>query len=216
MRKFVIRTLIGAATFSNFLGCASGKVVSVNANIDRRIAQTTSAPQSPQTPTILYYYAYARMTFVASGYGPPAGTVVPEEVLLVKTLDPQNSMLSEIACLRDTGRPSYLSPIYMKVTGNKLQIADTADVTHPNKVTGVGAVSGPAWNWNYLKFSMNYLPYSAPVEDVNVVTPTQLIGRKQLFSSDGTLFELYDLEMDQITEDQYQAHFTSMGCPTQN
>lgn len=145
----------------------------------------------------------------------PAGQLTTEEVLLAKTLDQKNSLITEIACIKSPGQSSYLSPIYMKVTGNSLQIADTPDVDHPKKVSGTGTVSGPDWNWTYLKFSMLYIPFSAPVEDVNFVTPTQLIARKMIFQSDGTPIQLYDLEMDLIPPNEYQSHYSEMGCPPQ-
>ncbi|MBA2686303.1 MAG: hypothetical protein H0U66_17600 [Gemmatimonadaceae bacterium] len=161
------------------------------------------------TPIVQYYYAQAKRINV------DAGRTSPEEVLLARTLDPEHSMITEIACLRDPGRPAILSPIYMKVTGAHLQISDTPDVLHPKTVTGTGTVAGPPWHWTYLKFSMVYLPFATPVEDVNFVTPTQLIGRKQIFSPAGTPVQLYELDMDLITKAQYEMRRAQLGCPAE-
>lgn len=160
-----------------------------------------------------YYYSQAaRITHL------PSRQVTTEEVLLVRTLDLANSLISEIACIKSPGRPAYMSPVYMKVTGNTLQIADTPDVSQPNKIRGTGEVWGPDWNWNYLKFSMVYIPYSTAVEDENFVTSTQLIAKKQLLGPNGIPFEYYDLEADLITQREYQSRYTEIGCPslTQN
>lgn len=74
-----------------------------------------------------YYYASARCLVLASGQSSP------EEVLLVRTLDPARGMITEIACLRDPGRPTFVSPIFMKVIGNEIRISDTEDVDHPTQ-----------------------------------------------------------------------------------
>lgn len=174
------------------------------------ILVTPGVGLAQSAPIVQYYYAQAKLINVDSG------RTLPEEVLLARTLDPEHNMITEVACLRDPGRPAFLSPIYMRVTGTHLQIADTPDVRHPKTITGTGTVAGPPWHWTYLKFSMVYLPFAAPVEDVNFVTPTQLIGRKQIFSAAGTPVQLYELDMDLITKARYETRRAQLGCPSEH
>ena len=199
------------------VGCASTSAQA------RRPAATNSAPVQ-----LAYYSDAARKYFMATVPGFQAGTQATEKVLMVKTLDSQNGRFREVACINDGKQPAYVSPVYMKVDGNKISaISDTPDFSNPNKLTGTGTLSGNAWDWNYLTFSMVYQTCPSPqcksqVNDANFVvrgqgrdgTPfEQLIGRKQLFLGNGSLFELYDLEMDKITLDQGLAKFSEMGCP---
>ena len=177
---------------------------------------------------IVYYSPQARKIFLATVPGFKAGTSATEKVLMVKTLDRQNGRFKEVACVSDGSQPAYISPVYMKVEGNRISaISDTPDFEKPNKLTGTGSLSGEDWDWNFLSFSMNYQTCPSPqcssrVTDVNFVvrgqrddgvTFEQLIGRKQLFLANGSPFELYDLEMDKISFDRGKALYGEMGCP---
>lgn len=159
------------------------------------------------TPVTQYYYATARRVVLATGQSSP------EEVLLTRTLDPARGMITEIACLRDPGRPTFVSPIFMKVAGNQIRIADTADVEHPKMVSGTGVLVGAPWHWTYLKMSMTYLPSGATIEDANYITPTGLIGRKSIVSTSGSPVQLYELDMELIPRAQYDERGAAMGCP---
>lgn len=122
-------------------------------------------------------------------------------------------MIREIACLRDAGRPTFVSPIFMKITGNQIRIADTEDVDHPKIVSGTGELVGAPWHWTYIKMSMTYVPSGAAIEDANYITPAGLIGRKTIMTS-GTPVQLYELEMDLISRAQYDEHGAAMDCPS--
>jgi hypothetical protein len=177
---------------------------------------------------IVYYAPEARKLFLATVPGFKAGITATEKVLMVKTLDRQNGRFKEVACILDGKQPAYISPVYMKVEGSRISaISDTPDFEKPNKLTGMGSLSGKDWDWNFLSFSMNYQTCPSPqcssrVADVNFVvrgqrsdgvTFEQLIARKQLFLADGSPFELYDVEMDKISLDRGKVLYGEMGCP---
>ena len=62
-----------------------------------------------------------------------ARTQATEKVLMVKTLDSQNGRFREVACINDGKQPAYVSPVYMKVDGNKISaISDTPDFSNPD------------------------------------------------------------------------------------
>src|SRR5215510_2757886 len=172
---------------------------------------TTPADVSNGVQQIVYYSPQARKIFLATVPGFKAGTSATEKILMVKTLDRQNGRFKEVACVSDGSQPAYISPVYMKVEGNRISaISDTPDFKKPNKLTGTGSLSG---DWNFLSFLMNYQTCpsqqcSSRVTDVNFVvrgqrddgvTFEQLIGRKQLFLANGSPFELYDAEMGRIS-----------------
>ena len=92
---------------------------------------------------IVYYSAQARKTFLVTVPGFKAGTSATEKVLMVKSFDRQNGRFKEVACVSDGSQPAYISPVYMKVEGNRISaISDTPDFGKPNKLTGTGSPIG--------------------------------------------------------------------------
>jgi hypothetical protein len=183
--------------------------------------RTNREPTSVQTAQTLYYFAPARITNLDSHVG-TLGLTHEENVLLAKTLDPIKSEIIEIACV--PSNRVKISPVYMRVSGNTITaISDTPDF-NGTKLSGTGTLSGDPWNWNHLTFSMDsaFCPVSHPcpahVDDANFVVQgsgalDQLVGRKQIYSIPGHIpLELYDLEMNRITQDQYDAYYKQFGC----
>jgi len=157
------------------------------------------------TRSDVYYAGTAQILNLISG------ATSTEDVIFERIVDPDAKMLIELACVKSPGKPAALSPVYMKVDGSNLKIADTQDVDHPGAVQGTGTVAGEPWRWNYLKFSMT--AYGARVEDANFLVGNMLIARKQIFLDNGTPLELYDINASLIDATTYQDKYSAMGCP---
>lgn len=138
------------------------------------------------------------------------GVEQSQPLLLTKTLDPQTGYLIEIACVKESNAQPRLSAVYMKVSGNKLAISDSMEA--PKYLSGTGEVAGEDWNWSFLKFSMSAGPVR--IEDVNFVVPGKLIARKQIFLvASGLPVQLWETEMNEISEKQFQSAYQAMNCP---
>lgn len=155
--------------------------------------------------SILYYAGPAQVLNLMSGVSSS------QDVIMVRTVDSDSSLISEIACAKSSGAAAIVSPVYMKVSGTTLKMADTEDVDHPNQLMGTGTVSGQAWNWNYLTFSMTWTN-GVKVEDANFLVGNVIAGRKQLFLPNGQPLELYDINMTTIDQTTYEKAFWSMKC----
>lgn len=140
------------------------------------------------------------------------GVEQSQPLLLTKTLDPQSGYLVEIACVKEANGQTRLSAVYMKVDGDNLTISDSLGA--PKYLSGTGKVVGENWNWNFLKFSMNAGPVH--IEDVNFVVPGKLIARKQIFlAATGLPIQLWETEMNEISEERFQSASQAMNCPEQ-
>lgn len=167
--------------------------------------------------TINHYLGSARVINLITG------AQSSQKVLLTKTLDPLRSAASEISCYQPEGKSAALSKVYMSIQGNSLTIADAEDVTKPDALTGTGTLYGEPWNWNYLKFSMNFIGqgFKVRVEDVNFHVKDRLIARKQLFSIPngspadfaGTPIQLWEGEVTAVNLETYQNAWQAMACP---
>lgn len=152
----------------------------------------------------LFYYGDDRVLDLFSG------RTAKHKIILEKILDPQAGMITETACFQEKGKPAILSPTYMRVSGSSVTISDTLSADQPGKLTGVGSLYGSAWDWNFLKFSMDYS--GVRIEDVNFVVKDKLIARKQVFLADGTPIQLWEVEMTAIKAEDYKRRYKSMGC----
>jgi hypothetical protein len=136
-----------------------------------------------------------------------------QQVLLAKTYDPQNSLLIEVACLKEEAKLAELSPVYMKVTESAVVISDNKNFA-PGALTGTGSLYGNNWDWNYLKFSMKWGP-DIEIKDVNFVTEDKLIAVKKMFNQ-GKLLMLWGAEAANITITEFKNKRDELGCPDFN
>jgi len=141
------------------------------------------------------------------------GQTSTEEVFLRKTLAPESSTITEIACvLRPNEKPKF-SQIYMKVEGEKITaISDKTDFT--GNLSGTGSLQGEAWNWNFFKFSMSmkFGEHQARIEDVNFVVGNRLIARKQIYF-DEVPTQLWEIEMDGVASEVFEKLAEKANCP---
>jgi hypothetical protein len=161
-----------------------------------------------QGATTLLYTGTARIMNMKSG------EITNQGVFLKKTLDSANKRLTEVACVTSPNQPALISPVYMKVDGNKITaISDKS--TFDGQLTGTGDVRGEAWNWSYLKFSMlwNYgNGHTVRVEDGNFAVKDLLVARKQIFA-DGDLVQLWEMEGKATDGATFDAAVKAAGCP---
>jgi hypothetical protein len=170
------------------------------------IALTPSAQSAEPVHTEIYYSGTANILNLMTG------AQSTEAVIMDRIVDEATSTIAELACVQDPGKPAEASPVYMRVEGAVLKIADTADVDHPHSLAGTGTVAGQAWAWNHLTFSMN--GFGAHIDDYNYLVANMIVGRKQISLPDGTPLELYDINMSEMTATAYQTAFAAMACPS--
>ncbi len=163
-------------------------------------------------PEISYYYGVSDIRILLPNQLP----ITHEEMLMKRIVDPENGYLVELACLHQEGKLAYLSPFYMKVEGDQIKIADSVDTDHPKNFKGTAKVSGPDWNWNFLQFTMDWLPSPSKIIDINIVTDTQIIARKKILTPNGLLFETYEVDGSKISVEEFNLRASSMGCPEFN
>lgn len=150
------------------------------------------------------------------------GHVSDGQTLLARTLDPQASTLTEIACVREAGRPAVISPVFMRVAEDgKLTITDQPDLSAGRVLTGSGEALGEPWHWPELHFSMQVRIPNGPslrIEDANFAAGEKMVGRKQMFlltpqDPHGAPVQLWDIDMAPLTAEQFHARAKDMGCP---
>jgi hypothetical protein len=139
-----------------------------------------------------------------------SGVTLTQTVLLAKKYDPANSTLSEIACYKTGASVPELLPVYMKVSNDQLTVSDSPDFKS-RILTGTGSVQGTAWDWEFLKFSMDFGP-DVHIEDVNFSVRNQLIARKQIFYK-GSPVQLWEVEANLISMPEFQKKRAEMNCP---
>jgi hypothetical protein len=162
-----------------------------------------------QAATTLLYTGTARIMNLKSG------EITNQGVFLKKTLDSANKLLTEVACVTSPNQPALISPVYMKVDGNKIT-AISEKSTFDGQLTGTGDVRGEVWNWSYLKFSMlwNYgNGHNVRVEDGNFVVRDLLVARKQIFA-DGDPVQLWEVQAKATDAATFNAAVKAAGCPS--
>jgi hypothetical protein len=168
-----------------------------------------TASASPKRFT--YYFGQARIIQLLTGERKT------QEALVLKSVDPDTSMISEVACVRFLGgAAAQLLAVYAKVNprNNTLVLADTPDGETGRNMSGTGSLQGKPWEWHTLKFSIQYDDgrNQALIEDVNYIVGNQLIARKQVFAPDGRAFQLYEAELEEISAEDHARESARMNC----
>jgi hypothetical protein len=144
---------------------------------------------------------------------------VAEDILLQKSLLPGKNLITETACVKNGSDPALKSPVYMSVSGTHiLEISENEQFT-PGVLSGTGELEGKLWNWNYLKFSMNYKTPrgTARIEDENWVSKSMLVAVKELFWRDNvsgieTKTSMIVAKLRKIKRTEYEQKLLEMGC----
>lgn len=163
---------------------------------------------------VLYYSGTARLIHL------PSGAESHQKLVVVKTLDPSKKMISEIACFVGRDGQVNVQPVYMKVLDERtLQISDEEN-GQSRFLSGTGEVFGEAWKWNLLKFDMQITVPQFPgansrVIDINTITDAGvLVARKQIYSANGQLIQLYEGEFSPVSLDELDRAADELGCPS--
>lgn len=157
----------------------------------------------------LLYQGTAEVTTFATGQ------TIQQPFLLKKSMDPSRSEIVEVACVKEAGRPAYISPVYMQVSGN-LITAISNKPTYDGTLTGTGTLVGAPWNWSDLTFSMEMTVgggHVVRIEDENIVRDDHLIARKKIFS-DGSPSGTWEADALLIDESDFAEAAQRMGCPS--
>ncbi len=130
-----------------------------------------------------------------------AGRVpVDEEFVLKKDLLPSRGVFVETATMRDrNGIMSDLTTT-VHVTGNSVVAVST-----DGSVTGVGQTKGPEWDFSYLELNFVVRATGTRIKNINYITPSSLIARKEISNSAGTPTLLWEADMKLISVDEYKA-----------
>lgn len=151
-----------------------------------------------------YFYGQARIITLAA----PLQADRTPMLLLKKATLPAQGLIVETATTVDDHGKMKDHVVSLKVDGNRLTITAADD-----SIDGTGSLSGPAWNWNLLQFSMTTRRGKVRIEDVNYRTPDRLIARKVISLPDGRPFMLWDVEARQISRAEYDRRYAEMHAP---
>lgn len=125
-------------------------------------------------------------------------------------MDSQIRHFIDVAYLQESNSKPRLSAVYMKVSGDKLDISDTLEGS--KYLSGIGEIVGEDWDWNYLKFHMNAGPIR--IEDVNFVVPGKLFASKQIFlKATGIPIQKWEVEIEEFFKEKFHAASKAMNCP---
>jgi len=129
------------------------------------------------------YSGQARVTDLSTG------AQSMETVYLLRDVDQANSRIVETACVQERGQPMRKSVVTMQISGDRMTV--TGD-----HLTGTGTLSGPAWAWTALTFSMDYAG-GVHIEDRNYLANATLIARKEI-AVHGKPIQLWEAELVQL------------------
>ncbi len=155
----------------------------------------------------LYYSGTARVIDLKTG------KESQEEMVVEKTINPKNNLITEIACVKRNGSAASVYPVYMKVQGNKiLQISNAPNFK--GTLSGTGKLQGKAWKWNYLTFSMLFDTGKGNIriEDDNFVVNSTLIARKRIFYREIPV-QLWEEEAKEINLEEFSLQKKHLDCP---
>lgn len=159
--------------------------------------------------TTFYYSGTARVLDLNSG------VQSTEDVFLKKTLSPESEMITEVGCVLRAGQQPSLSPVYMKVAGEKIIAMSNSPIFSGGNLSGKGELQGENWKWSYLKFTMFWEfdgGHKVRIEDVNFVVTDHLVARKQLFYDERPI-QLWDIEMKVMDEQTFVESTANAHCP---
>ncbi len=172
----------------------------------------TIAQAEPPSKNTVYYYGEPRLTNLMNG------EVKTQKVLFPRVTDPGAGYISENGCVLDAGSmTAQIHPAYIIASQNGATVSDVLGQSAKPTIQGTAELRGERWKWDYLKFSMIYLPDNLKIEDTNYILPSQLlIARKRFFlPGQETPFMLYEGEYKVIDAAEYGKKYKEMGCPQQ-
>ena len=165
------------------------------------IAQTPPAPGLQRTLLV----GDARLINMISG------EQTSERVILVRDVDA--SAVTEIACVKQPRESALVSPVYIRIQGQKVTLSDTP--SGPSKaVSGTGQAWGKEGAWSRLHFSMTAASPRSTVhiEDDNYVLPEVIIARKVIALPDGRPVQLWEIEMKPTAANDFWKEWAQLGC----
>jgi hypothetical protein len=151
----------------------------------------------------LYYKGLVHYTDLTGHASLPSD----EMFILKKEILPSKGTCVETATMHDyKGQMSDLT-LVMNIKGNAIS-ATSAD----GSTTGVGFVrtAGDDGDFSYLEMTFVIKPIGSTVKNINYITPTKLIARKQISNSEGTATALWESDMDLIPEGEYQSLYKNL------
>jgi|SaaInlStandDraft_6_1057023.scaffolds.fasta_scaffold24651_2 hypothetical protein len=139
-------------------------------------------------------------------------------MLLKKTLRPSIQKMLETACLPAENytreKPTEIRPVYIKKTlSGNFELSNIENFSNEATLKGSMLGVGTEWNWKVLQFTMT-ASNGALIHDMNMVVGNKLIGRKQVFDSNGTPVMLMDVDMLEISLDEFKNKSIEMKCPS--
>jgi hypothetical protein len=145
------------------------------------------------------------------------GTRKSETLLVLKRMEPAKGLMTELACVKEADGTARISPVYMRVDVEKgsMLISGSPDFSPDSFLTGTATMQGEPWNWNVLRFDMQFkTPRGAvTIKDSNWVVGNLLVARKEILAPNGTPVQLWEVEAQAVTQAEFEAKRISAGCP---
>lgn len=171
---------------------------------------TTAATAAVQDWHVRYYAGTLNIRM--------GGAVYQEKVVMYQVNSPENSMVTQMACVKDAGKAAYLVPTYMMHQGNG-QLAISNSVSGSGgSLSGQGAATGQEWYWDKYQLDMKYAPSNKPNDYVTMkanvhVVPGGMRVRKRVWYSNGKVKQDWSGALPEISKESFLKIASAMKCP---
>lgn len=170
---------------------------------------TTAATANVQDWHVRYYAGTLNIKM--------GGAVYTEKVVMYQVNSPEQSRVTQMACVKDAGKPAYLVPTYMHVQGSgQLAISNLESGT--GSLTGQGSMSGQDWHWDKYQLNMKYAPSNKPNDYVTMkanvhVVPGGMRVRKRVWYSNGQVKQDWSGSLPEVSKENFLKIAAAMKCP---
>lgn len=147
------------------------------------------------TDHVYYYVGTVHYTDLVGQVHVPSD----EEFILKKELLPSRGVFIETATMHDRNGVMSDLATSVRVNGNSV-VAVSSD----GSVTGVGRIDGPEWDFTYLEINFVVGASGTRIKNINYITPSTLIARKEISNSAGQPTLLWESDMKLISAEEYQ------------
>lgn len=147
------------------------------------------------------------------------GANYKEKVVMYHIVSPEDDMMTEVACVKDAGKPAYLVPTYMyRRSENAMTVSELRDPRSNSKLTGEAFASGKTWYWNKYTLTMKYAYSNKPNDYVTMrahlhFVPGALKVRKRVWYANGQPKQDWSGTMPEISKERFLKIASAMKCP---
>jgi hypothetical protein len=131
-----------------------------------------------------------------------------QQMILKKEVLPSKGIIVETATMVNYQGKMCDSRTEMAVRGNTV-VARTAD----GMIVGMGQIRGVSsdGDFDYLNLTLVVVPTGSVVKNINYITPTQLIARKEIDDSQGKSTALWEADLNLMSKDEFDSLYKKLN-----